>query len=139
MRRRRSHGNGETDVNITPLLDIVFILLIFFIVTATFLREKGLTVATPDDCEPNCGELAPPTLLLAVQEDGFVRVNNIRTIDPGSVKPVVQEFIAEKPAGVVVVNAAPASESGVTVRVMDQAADGGAGSRVTLSLQEVRP
>ena len=138
MRRRRSPRENDADVNITPLLDIVFILLIFFIVTATFLREKGVTVATPQDCEPNCGEGAPPTLLLAVQEDGFVRVNNIRTIDPGSVKPVVQEFIAEKPEGVVMVSAAPESETGATVRVMDQAADGGAGSRVTLSLQETR-
>ena len=136
MRKRRSHQKNDADVNITPLLDIVFILLIFFIVTATFLREKGLTVAVPQDCEPDCGDVAPPTLLLAVQEDGFVRVNNIRMIDPGSVKPVVQEFIAEKPEGVVVVSAAPESETGVAVRVMDQAADGGAGSKVTLSLQE---
>ena len=41
MRKRATHANEEADVNITPLLDIVFILLIFFIVTATFLREKG--------------------------------------------------------------------------------------------------
>ena len=136
MRRRsRKKQPGEAaNVNITPLLDIVFILLIFFIVTATFLREKGIDIETPQDCKEDCGGPSPPVLLLAIQEDGFVRVNNVRTIDDRSVKPVVQEFIAREPNGIVLVSAAPNSESGVAVRVMDQAADGGAG-KVTLSLQ----
>ena len=134
MRRTVRHSSDEADVNITPLLDIVFILLIFFIVTATFLREKGIDVATPEDCGDECptgGEV----IVLAIQEDGYIRVNRVRTIDVGSVKPVVQEFIAKHPNGVVLVSAAPESETGVAVRVMDQAADGGAGA-VTLSLQK---
>lgn len=137
MRKRAVRTGDEADVNITPLLDIVFILLIFFIVTATFLREKGIDVRTPEDTEDEPDTIPPPALLLAVQEDGFVRVNNIRVIDPGSVKPVVQEFIAREPNGVVLVSAAPESESGVAVRVMDQAKDGGAPA-VSLALQEER-
>ena len=137
MRKRATHANDEADVNITPLLDIVFILLIFFIVTATFLREQGIDVRTPEDNEDEPDTTPPPALLLAVQEDGFVRVNNVRTIDPGSVKPVVQEFIAREPQGVVLVSAAPESESGVAVQVMDQAADGGAGA-VSIALQKER-
>ena len=135
MRRRGTHTGDEADVNITPLLDIVFILLIFFIVTATFLREKGIDVNTPENTPPDETTVPPPALLLAVQEDGFVRVNNVRTIDPASVKPVVQEFIAREPQGVVLVSAAPDSESGVAVQVMDQAKDGGAGA-VSLALQK---
>ncbi len=136
MRRRKvTHVGVKAGINITPLLDIVFILLIFFIVTATFLREKGIDVDTLQSCEADCGGAPPAALLLAIQEDGFVRVNNVRTIDDRSVKPVVQEFMAREPNGVVLVSAAPASESGVAVRVMDQAADGGAVS-VTLSLQK---
>ena len=135
MRKKTVRANDEADVNITPLLDIVFILLIFFIVTATFLREKGIDVRTPEDNEDEQDTIPPPALLLAVQEDGFVRVNNIRVIDPGSVKPVVQEFIAREPNGVVLVSAAPESESGVTVQVMDQAKDGGAPA-VSLALQQ---
>lgn len=135
MRRRGTHSGEEADVNITPLLDIVFILLIFFIVTATFLREKGIDVRTPEDSEDDPTDIPPPALLLAVQEDGFVRVNNVRIIDPGSVKPVVQEFIAREPQGVVLVSAAPDSESGVAVQVMDQATDGGAPA-VSLALQK---
>jgi len=124
MRKKSTHTGDEADVNVTPLLDIVFIMLIFFIVTATFLREKGLDVRTPEDTPPQDEVAPPPALLLAVQEDGFVRVNNVRVIDPGSVKPVVQEFYAREPQGVVLVSAAPDSESGAVVEVMDQAQDG---------------
>ena len=137
MRKRAVRTGDEADVNITPLLDIVFILLIFFIVTATFLREKGIDVRTPEDNEDEQDTIPPPALLLAVQEDGFVRVNNIRVIDPGSVKPVVQEFIAREPNGVVLVSAAPESESGIAVQVMDQAKSGGAPA-VSLALQEAQ-
>ncbi len=134
--RRVQPTADDARVNVTPLLDIVFILLIFFIVTATFLREKGVEISTLEDCaEEDCGGgRPPPIMLLALQEDGFVRVNNIRIIDPASVKPVVQEFVAREPDGLVLVSAAPDSESGVAIRVMDQAAAGG--GRVKLSLQE---
>lgn len=137
MRKRATHGADEAEVNITPLLDIVFILLIFFIVTATFLREEGFDVRTPEDTPEEEKTIPPPALLLSVMEDGFVRVNNIRTIDPGSVTPVVQEFIAREPNGVILVSAAPESRAGVTVRVMDQARDGcDRACPVTLALQE---
>lgn len=135
MRKRATSSAEAADVNITPLLDIVFILLIFFIVTATFLREKGIRISTPDDTPPEDVTIPPPALLLSVQEDGFVRVNNIRTIDPLSVTPVVQEFIAREPQGVVLVSAAPDSAAGVAVQVMDQAKAGKASS-VALTLQQ---
>lgn len=135
MRKRATHQSDDADVNITPLLDIVFILLIFFIVTATFLREKGIDVRTPEDNQDEQDSIPPPAMVLAVQEDGFVRVNNLRIIDPGSVKPVVQEFIAREPQGVVLVSAAPDSESGIAVQVMDQARDGGAGA-ISITLQK---
>ena len=136
MRKRATHQSDAADVNITPLLDIVFILLIFFIVTATFLREQGIDIRTPESDPPETNEVPPPALLLAVQKDGFVRVNNVRVIDPASVKPVVQEFVAREPQGVVLVSAAPDSESGVAVVVMDQAQDGGAAGKVSLALQK---
>ena len=134
-RKHYAQSGEEAEVNITPLLDIVFILLIFFIVTATFLREKGIDVRTPEDSEDEPDSIPPPALILSVQEDGFVRVNAGRIIDPGSVKPVVQEFIAREPQGVVLVSAAPDSESGIAVQVLDQATDGGAGA-VSLTLQK---
>lgn len=135
MRRRGTHQGEAGDVNVTPLLDIVFIMLIFFIVTATFVREQGLDVRTPEDSESDPNDVPPPALLLAIRDDGFVLVNGVRVIDPLSVKPVVEEFTAREPQGVVLVSAAPDSEAGVAVTVMDQAKQGKAGV-VSLALQK---
>ncbi len=136
-RRRKSGaaGGGGDDVNVTPLMDIVFIMLIFFIVTATFSREKGIDVKTPEDTPPEEETIPPPALLLSIQEDGFVRVNNVRIIDPESTTPVVEEFMAREPKGVVLVSVAPTSKAGVAVTVMDQAWSGKA-SAVSLALQQ---
>lgn len=134
MRRRRTQLDEAADVNVTPLLDIVFIMLIFFIVTATFIREKGIDVRTPEPSPEDQQTTPPPSLVLAVQDDGFVLINNVRLIDPLSVKPVVEEFIAREPSGVVLVNASPEAEAGVSVTVMDQAYAGNAPA-VSLALQ----
>ncbi|MGK7294715.1 MAG: biopolymer transporter ExbD [Candidatus Wenzhouxiangella sp. M2_3B_020] len=115
----------EAEVNITPLLDIVFILLIFFIVTSTFLEEEGLEVATPQENEQEQQTRPPPTLVLSVRSDGFVMVDNTRMIDPRSVKPTVEAFKAEEPRGVVLLNAAPDAEIDSTVLVLDQARQAG--------------
>jgi biopolymer transport protein ExbD len=137
MSRKRVHGSvgGGDDVNVTPLMDIVFIMLIFFIVTATFTKEKGIDVKTPEDTPPEDETIPPPALLLSIQDDGFVRVNNVRIIDPESTTPVVEEFMAREPKGVVLVSASPTSKAGVAVTVMDQAWAGKA-SAVSIALQQ---
>ncbi|HBK90065.1 MAG TPA: hypothetical protein DDZ68_00190 [Parvularcula sp.] len=136
MAKKRGHkAPAGDDVNVTPLMDIVFIMLIFFIVTATFAREKGIDVKTPEDTPPDDQSIPPPALLLSIQQDGFVRVNNVRIIDALSTTPVVEEFMAREPKGVVLVSAAPTSPAGITVTVMDQAYAGKA-SAVSLALQQ---
>ena len=124
-RRLLTDDADEAEVNITPLLDIVFILLIFFIVTSTFLDEEGIEIATPQENEQEELTRPPPTLVLSVRSDGFVMVDNIRMIDPRSVKPVVEAFTAEEPRGVVLLNAAPDAEIDATVMVLDQARQAG--------------
>jgi biopolymer transport protein ExbD len=106
---------------VTPLLDIVFIMLIFFIVTATFVYEDGISPNLPTPNESENETAPPPTLLLTVQDDGFVLVDDVRIIDPRSTKPVVEEFIAKEPKGVVIISASPESETGVMVTTLDQA------------------
>jgi len=134
INRKRARKTEEAgDVNVTPLLDIVFIMLIFFIVTATFVREKGIDAKTPDDSQDKA-EKTPPSMILSVLENGLVRVG-ARTIDPYSVKNTVQEFLAREPDGVVLVSAAPDSSSGTTVIVMDQARQAGATGKLSLTLQ----
>ena len=119
-KRLTSDDEEAADVNITPLLDIVFILLIFFIVTATFLDEIGIGITSPQPDPPEELRRPPPTLVLAVRNDGFVMVDDVRLIDPRSVTPVVEAFRAEKPNGVVLLNAAPDAPIQATVLVLDQ-------------------
>jgi len=120
MSRRVRHGGDDADVNITPLLDIVFIMLIFFIVTATFVYEDGISPNLPSNNDENDTK-PPPAMLLTVQTDGWVQVDAGRLIDSRSVRPVVTEFLASNEKGVVIISAAPDSESGVMVTVLDGA------------------
>ncbi len=120
-RKRIKRPEESSEVNVTPLLDIVFIMLIFFIVTATFVYEDGFQPNLPEPTPENDVSNPPPTLLLYVQADGFVRVDDVRLIDPKSVKPVADEFLASKPDGLIQITAAPDSKSGVAVTVLDQA------------------
>ncbi len=135
MRKKVRHADDGADVNVTPLLDIVFIMLIFFIVTATFVYEDGFgpNLPTPSDKE---NDRPPPSLLLTVQEDGLVLIDDTRLIDPKSTKPVVGEFFAGKPKGVVIVSAVPDSKAGVAMTVLDQAraADSGKWGQITFTL-----
>ncbi len=137
MSRRHRQGEEPGDVNVTPLLDIVFIMLIFFIVTATFVYEDGVAPNLPQQSEEEANN-PPPSLLLTVQQDGFVLVDDVRLVDPRSVGSIVEEFLAKETKGVVVVSAAPESETGTTMIVLDEARQA-AGSvrydRITLALQ----
>jgi biopolymer transport protein ExbD len=133
MKRRLVSAQTEAaEVNITPLLDIVFILLIFFIVTATFLQEVGIGLIAPQDDPPEEERRPPPTMVLTVQKDGFVLVDDVRLVDPRSVKPIVEAFKAAKPLGVVLVSAAPESRVESTVLVIDQARLAGVDPAITL-------
>ncbi len=119
--RRVRHGGDDADVNITPLLDIVFIMLIFFIVTATFVNEEGISPNLPSNDEVEDPKNPPPALVLSVRGDGYVQVDAGRLINPRSVRPVVTEFLASEPEGVVIISAERDSRSGVLVTVLDQA------------------
>ena len=125
-KRRLTQSDEEAaDVNITPLLDIVFILLIFFIVTATFLDEVGIGITSPTPDPPEELRRPPPTMILTVRNDGFVMIDDARMVDPRSVTPAVEAFRAEKPEGVVLLNAAPDAPIESTVLVLDQTRQAG--------------
>ncbi|MEM6649395.1 MAG: biopolymer transporter ExbD [Pseudomonadota bacterium] len=135
--RRLSHNEEPSDVNVTPLLDIVFIMLIFFIVTATFVYEDGIRPNIPQKSEDEATN-PPPSMLLTVREDGFVQVDGLRLVDPKSVKPVVEEFLAKESKGVVIVSAASDASIDYTMTTLDQARLGAGPSRygkITLTMQ----
>jgi biopolymer transport protein ExbD len=139
MRRRLNRSaSQDADVDITPLLDVVFILLIFFIVTATFLQETGIELVVPQDNEQENETRPPPTLILSVRTDGFVEIDGGRLVDPRSVAPVIEEFKAREPRGVVMVSAAPDSEAEVSVTVIDQARQAGVDPAIAIQRSSAR-
>jgi biopolymer transport protein ExbD len=102
MRRRSKKGNDQAEVNMTPMLDIVFILLIFFIVTATFLQEEGFSMTPPPPNESD--EPTPDTPVILVQIDAENRVFvNQRATSEDRVLAAVQRIRAEAPQSAVLI------------------------------------
>ena len=112
----------EEEINITPMLDVVFILLIFFIVTANFIKEPGLEVNRPDS------ETAEPTenaaILIAVGNAGEIYMDG-RRIDKRQVKANVVRLLAENPQGSVVIQADEKATADTIMAVMDGAREVG--------------
>ncbi|MEN8721453.1 MAG: biopolymer transporter ExbD [Alphaproteobacteria bacterium] len=123
-RSRKKRGDDDSELDMTPMLDIVFIMLIFFIVTATFVKEQGLDVTRPDNQETQVKK-DRPGILISLNGQGQVWVNK-RKIDVRSVRANVERLLAENPEGSVVIRAENETEVDVLVQVMDQARSAGA-------------
>jgi len=136
MRRKPTHMSESADVNITPLLDIVFIMLIFFIVTATFVREQGIDVSRPNDQEENPPEGAAKIILIDIDSQDNIFVNK-RAVDLRAVRANVERFVAESPESSVLILAAPSAKNGLVVEVLDQAKSAKAAS-VSVSVQQAQ-
>ena len=105
MRRkmsRLSRGDDESDINLTPMLDVVFIMLIFFIVTATFIKQAGIEVSRPDALT----SVKKPTVavLIAINANGDIWIDKKR-VDASSVRAHIERLHAENPKGGLVVQA----------------------------------
>jgi len=123
--RRISEESSDGSVDLTPMLDVVFIMLIFFIVTAVFIREPGPEVLRPEaETDVQQSRIA---VLIAVTEDDEVYIDQ-RQVDPNAVRAIVERMRAENPQGSVVIQADEESRSGVFVDVIDQVRQAGAPS-----------
>ena len=109
---------GATAMNITPLIDMVFILLIFFVVNASFVKESGVEIERPSARSAVTQEQA--NIMIAVTENGEVWVDRQR-VDPRSVRGHVERLHAENPEGAVVILADDKSQTGLVIEVLDQA------------------
>jgi biopolymer transport protein ExbD len=118
MRSRRVRDQDDTEINVTPMLDVVFIMLIFFIVTASFVKEAGIDVNRPDAATAERKERG--NILVAITENGQIWINK-RQIDPRAVRANIERMHAENPQGSVVILADENSKSGLIVQVMDAA------------------
>jgi len=101
MRRRSKRGNDQADIDMTPMLDIVFILLIFFIVTATFLQEQGVDMRPPPPSDTPPSE-SNPVILVQVNDRNQVFVNQEPTSEL-RVLAAVSRIRAEQPDSAVLI------------------------------------
>ena len=124
MRRKSSRANSgdEATIDMTSMLDVVFIMLIFFIVTTSFVKEAGIDVNRPTAASSDNKEKA--SILIAINELGDVWMDR-RKVDVRSVRANIERMRAEMPEGSVVIQADKASKTGILVQVMDQVRLGG--------------
>ena len=123
-RRRRRNADDEAQINITPMLDIVFIMLIFFIVTTSFVKEFGVEVNRPTNA-PIKEEKKSEIIAVRIDETDQIFIQD-RLVDVRPVRANIESGLANKPDATVVVVAHRLSEAGLLVRVVDQARVAGA-------------
>ncbi|MFB0980792.1 MAG: biopolymer transporter ExbD [Alteromonadaceae bacterium] len=110
------------EINMTPMLDVVFILLIFFIVTASFVKEAGIEVNRPEAATAVKKERA--NILVAISDKGEIWINK-RRIDIRAVQANIERLKAENPQGTVVIQADQKSTTDTLIKVMDAARSAG--------------
>ncbi len=132
MRRRRAKADEDMGIDMTPMLDIVFIMLIFFIVTATFVKESGIDVTRPD--AETAVKQSRVGILIAINENNEVWINR-RQIDLAAVRANVERLHAENPQGGAVIQADQKAETGILVEIMDQVRLAGVGS-ISIAAEE---
>ena len=113
----------ENEINLTPMLDVVFIMLIFFIVTGSFMKEAGFDVIRPDapvtESKP---EIAKILVMISANNEIFI---DRRLIDPRAVRANIERLHAENPEGSVVIQADNKSANKILVEVMDASRSAG--------------
>ena len=111
-------ADEEQEINITPMLDVVFIMLIFFIVTASFVKEAGIDVNKPEAQTSQPKEKA--NILIAIDATGGIWIDR-RKVDPRAVRANIERLHAENPQGTVVIQADADAKTKDLVHVMDAA------------------
>ena len=117
-RRRRGRGEEESEVNMTPMLDVVFIMLIFFIVTASFVKESGIDISRPPAANSEKQERG--NILVQIANNNQIWIAG-RQVDPRALRANIERMHAENPGGSVVIQADKDSKNGLLVQVMDAA------------------
>ena len=136
MRGRSSRAPDEANVDLTPMLDVVFILLIFFIVTSTFAREEAIGLEPPPPPAPDqLDQPQVPAILIYVDESNLITVNG-RLADISSVRANIERVIAETPNSSVIIQAHPKAKSGVIVKIRDEAYNAGFRERVNIVISQ---
>jgi biopolymer transport protein ExbD len=122
LRRQTAGHSDETGIDLAPMLDFVLNLLIFFIITAVFAKEIGLTVSRPS--ATNAEKKESGNIVVAIDSAGDIWIEK-RIVDVRSVRASIERLHAQKPDDAVVVIAEKGAQTGVLVQVIDQVRQGG--------------
>lgn len=122
----RRNANAEDDqtgaIDLTPMLDVVFIMLIFFIVTATFIKEAGVEVDRPEATMAE--EKKNASILIAITDEDEIWIDK-SLVDPRGVKAKIEALLAENPKGTVVIQSDQEASIKVLADVTDTAREVG--------------
>jgi biopolymer transport protein ExbD len=124
MRKDKLFGadEEENEINLTPMLDVVFIMLIFFIVTASFIKEAGIDVDRPD--APSADSQDDAAILIAISASDEIWIDRRQT-EPNAVRGMIERLHAENPKGSIVIQADEESTNEMLVVVMEAAKQAG--------------
>ncbi len=129
-RNRKTADTEESDVNVTPLLDIVFIMLIFFIVTATFIKEPGVTVQRPPADTAQQQRLV--SVLVAIDSQNRIWINR-KEVPLEGVRLAVERLRRENPKGAAVIQADGTGHTRYLIEVLEQIRDAGVQETIAVS------
>ncbi len=118
MRGKRRREQPQSEVNMTPMLDVVFIMLIFFIVTASFVKEAGVDVTRPAALTAIAKDKG--NILIAITENGQIWIDR-RQVEPRSLRAIIERLHGENPQGSIVIQADKRSQNHLLIAVMDAA------------------
>jgi biopolymer transport protein ExbD len=123
--RSRHHApeSEETGIDLAPMLDFVLNLLIFFIITTSFVREAGVTVSRPEAATAFFGG-DKANILIAIRSNGEIWMDR-RQVDLREVRPLIERLHIERPEDTVIVVADKAAKTGLLAQVMDEVKLGG--------------
>ncbi|MEE8261026.1 MAG: biopolymer transporter ExbD [Gammaproteobacteria bacterium] len=133
---RRTHTEEQSTsigVNLTPLIEMVFILLIFFLVTSSFVKESGIDVNRPT--AQTATRMERGNIIIAINKDGEIWMDK-QQVDVRSVRSHIERLHAQNPEGTVIILADQDSRTGLLVKVIDQARLAGVGNVAIAASQD---
>jgi biopolymer transport protein ExbD len=122
----KQQEEGGAEIDLTPMLDVVFIMLIFFIVVASFIKEAGIEVNRPDNNQQSDPNDAT-RIVVEVAADNQIWMEN-RRVDVRAVRANIQRMLAEDPEAPVTIKVEKGAKSGVVVDIADAAREAGVGA-----------
>ena len=133
-RKQRFRDDEDAAIDMTPMLDIVFIMLIFFIVTTSFVKEAGIEVLKPKASANNMQQ-SKGNIFIAIKENGDIHMDK-RQVDVERIGANIESLLAEQPTDSIIVQADKNAKHGVVVKVMDAIKSAGQDLKIVIAAEK---